>query len=310
MSDTQKAQVISQIDGVSAIDVTTVEQAQTAVNESGQSHLYAIIELCQLAHDGTTNDGTTTDEPNGLTALYQQGSGSAQWDFMFAPEQGQDLKQAGPILIALTEQADKDWLTQQLTQVPAGLFFTSQGDFNTTLHWAQQRLQLLSPNKAKSVCRFYDPRNVAFSLGAQTQAQQHAFWHQAQQLTWFDAGQWWQTKLIPSDAPLIEQYALSHNEIAGITAFKEQVALQVLINHYQQVKTKDATPLQELVKQTFVDAKIYGASTHADFDSWLRVVLVHGSLFYQTEKINQILRTPHYPLHKKIALAERELNHV
>lgn len=305
MSDTQKAQVIREISAIDEIDQLDWQSPLTDI------HWYAIIELCQL-EQGQLAQGQLENSQgeNGLVQLYQQGSGQAKWEFMFAPELDTALKQAGPILVALTEQADKDWLTQLFSQVPAGLILATEADFDSTLKWAQQRIHILSPNHAKSVCRFYDPRNLAFILGGQTPAQQQGFWHQVTQLNWFDAGQWWQAALTPSDEALTEQYKMSQNELDNVTAYKERVTQQVLIDHYDKVKAKDSRPITELVKQTFVDGKTYGASTRADYDSWLRMALVHGSQFHQVEKVNQILRISHYPLHKKIALAERELKHV
>ncbi len=305
MSDTQKAQVIREISSINEIDQLDWQSPLTDI------HWYAILELCQL-ENGQLEQGQSENAQgeSGLVQLYQQGSGQAKWEFMFAPELDQALKQAGPILVALTEQADKDWLTQLFCQVPAGLILATEADFDSTLKWAQQRLQILSPNNAKSVCRFYDPRNLAFILGGQTPAQQQGFWHQVTQLNWFDAGQWWQAALTPSDMALTEQYKMSQNELDSVTAYKGRIMTLKLQQHYQGVRPKDDISVNDLINQAIPVAKQFGAITVGDYDAWVRLALIHGDRFYLSSQFNDALSNKHSPFKKKILLIDKELSHV
>ncbi|RJG37157.1 DUF4123 domain-containing protein [Motilimonas pumila] len=291
MSDSQKEHIIGQIKGIHRIDA---EQVNAAVAIA--SHAYAIIEQSMY--------------PDFLAQLYGLDSEALTWDYLFRSEQDDALRQAGPVLIMLNDNEVSQWLVDLLTQQVGGCFVNASSDFAETLLWAQARMTLFSPNDEQAICRFYDPRNLAFMLASQSPSQQQTFWHQTQSLYWHDAGQWWLDELTPMPQPLIKRYQLSQAELEGITSLKENTVKAQLKQHYQRVKPhKDKMSLTELIDEVFPVAKQYGATTVGEYDAWLRLMLRYGRERLSHQSLKNILQSPRYPLKKKIGLVERELRH-
>ncbi|RJG37102.1 DUF4123 domain-containing protein [Motilimonas pumila] len=289
MSGSQKEQIIRQIDNINS---THMEQV---INEaSAAPFAYAIIEQNLY--------------PNFMAQLYGLDSANLTWDYLFRPDRDEGLRLVGPVLIALNDDDLSQWLKQLLTQQSGGCLLRSTTDFDETLLWAQARMTLISPEGAQAICRFFDPKNMAFMLASQTASQQQAFWHQTHELYWFDAGQWWSYQSTPLPQPLIESYQLSQTELDGIVNFKEQVLKRILLALYQ--KDLQAAGISDInnIDTHFELAKSYGAKKLSDFSAWLELINRFGLSFYLKKNIEERLNHPNYPFLKKLKVVERELS--
>ncbi|PSW05086.1 DUF4123 domain-containing protein [Photobacterium lipolyticum] len=286
MPNTQKEDLVMQIEGIKRLSTVPVYQPTICT--------YLIVETCQI--------------DDFLRRFYEGSSGNCLWDYLFGPEVDDEVKKSGPVLIEL-QSHEQDWTyaVKLLEQYPAGCLLTSTADFESVQKWGMARVQIYSPSNARSVCRFYDPRNLAYCLGAQEQIQRRHFWHQAEQLYWYDQQQWWTSELTASSEPLIKEYRLSQSELATITVYKEQQMANQLSDHYRNVIPKDNILISELVHSQLPIAKRYGASNMNEFDPWLRIAIVYGGDFYRERKLQPIFENSHYPIKKKLALSDEIL---
>lgn len=291
MSDSQKNELIREL----AI-FSEAESEHIVDTLAQQQYAYAVIEQSMFS--------------DFMPQLYAMASDALTWDYLFRPDRDEGLRQAGPVLIALNDEALTLWFVSLLTQQSGGCLLRSTTDFDETLLWAQARMTLISPEGAQAICRFFDPKNMAFMLASQTASQQQAFWHQTLELYWFDAGQWWSYQSIPMPQPLIESYQLSQTELDGISQYKLALNKRKLLQYYQGSATKDNTSIAQLAELAFHHGQQYGATTVKDYDAWLRLSIIHGQGFYQSAFAKAQLDNTKYPLHKNLALIKRQLESV